>query len=322
MDYRGGNLEGKAEKLRAMNFGLNWDGVFPYPYHGMWMPYQPLYNKTWQNCFTHPTYDSNPGIFNVTHAWINNYVERMKAFGFSTCMYANLFEFGWNITDSKAEPGIPQDCTAALPPNESARLNGYSECHEQTRCHSNAIIRSKFSDAIVRDWVTDELVNPLGCLGTPCAMMDPGVESYLNHLLAMTQTVVDQVPASVGLCIDRQDMVGRLNPHGDDGHTWFESTSLNLTGGVAQNTLFSFLKASEAISSVLRPKGKGMFINVHTSRLDMMQHVDGIFDEHGDNPPNMALSGLLGLAMPVIAWNHGTTSGLDGFLQAHLYVKR
>ena len=194
-DYRGGNLEGKAEKLRAMNFGLNWDGVFPYPYHGMWMPYQPLYNKTWQNCFTHPTYDSNPGIFNVTHAWINNYVERMKAFGFSTCMYANLFEFGWNITDSKAEPGIPQDCTAALPPNESARLNGYSECHEQTRCHSNAIIRSKFSDAIVRDWVTDELVNPLGCLGTPCAMMDPGVESYLNHLLAMTQTVVDQVPA-------------------------------------------------------------------------------------------------------------------------------
>ena len=95
-----------------------------------------------------------------------------------------------------------------------------------------------------------------------------------------------------GLCIDRQDMVGRLNPHADDGITWFESTSQNLTGGVAQNTLFSFIKTSAALAAVLRPQGKGIFLNVHTSRLDMMEHVDGIFDEHGDNPPNMALSGL------------------------------
>ena len=45
-DYRGGNLQNKADKLAAMNFGLNWDAVFPYPYHGMWMPYAPLYVAT------------------------------------------------------------------------------------------------------------------------------------------------------------------------------------------------------------------------------------------------------------------------------------
>jgi hypothetical protein len=312
-DFRGGNLDGKASKLAEMNFGLNWDGVFPYPYHGMWMPYAPVFNESWQNCFTHPGYDTNPSIFNVSHQWINTYVSDLKELGFNTCMYANLFEFGWNITDAKLEPHMPADC-AAPPPSDP-----FDACHEQTRCHSNSIFRSHFSDAAVRDWRTDEMLQPKGCLGQPCAMMDPAVPSYLNHLIAMTKAVVEKVPASVGLCIDRQDMVGRLNPHGDDNTTWFESTSQNLTGGVAQNTLFSFLTASAALAAELRPAGKGIFINVHTSRLDMMPFVDGIFDEHGDTPANMALSGLLGLAMPVIIWNHGTTSKLDAFLQSHLY---
>ena len=114
----------------------------------------------------------------------------------STCIYANLFEFGWNITDNLIEPGTPPDCKIS-PARGSDK---YGACHEQTRCHSNAILRSKFTDAIVRDWATDELVNPKGCLGTPCAMMDPGVASYHEHLLAMTQTVVDKIPASVGKC--------------------------------------------------------------------------------------------------------------------------
>ena len=61
-------------------------------------------------------------------------------------------------------------------------------------------------------------------------MMDPGDDVYLEHLLAMTREVTVRVPTSAGLCIDRQDMVGRLNPHADDGVTWFESASQNLTG--------------------------------------------------------------------------------------------
>ena len=43
-----------------------------------------------------------------------------------------------------------------------------------------------------------------------------------------------------------------MNPHADDGVTWFESTSQNLTGGVAQNTLFSFIKATAALAAMLR----------------------------------------------------------------------
>ena len=309
-DYRGGDLGGRAAKLREMNFGLNWDAVFPYPYHGMWMPYSPLYNATWENCFTHPSYDKQPAIFNTNTSWIEAYVQQLGDLGFSTCMYANLFEFGWNVTDGAAMPG---DCA------NSRSEDPFEACHENSRCRSNEILRDEFADAVIRDWVTGGLVQPKGCLGTPCAMMDPGTTSYLRHLVAMTQAVVDNVPSARGLCIDRQDMVGRLNPRADDGVTWFESTSQNLSGGRARNTVFSMIAATEAMAKVLRPGQKGIFVNVHTSRLDMMRHVDGIFDEHGDNPVNMPLSGLLGVAMPVVIWNHGTLSGLDEFLQAHLF---
>ena len=309
-DFRGGDLGGRAAKLKEMQFGLNWDAVFPYPFHGMWMPYSPLYNSTWQNCFTHPSYDDQPSIFDVNYTWIESYVRQLDRLGFSTCMYANLFEFGWNVTDTAA---LPADCA------EPRSHDPLEACHEDNRCRSNEILQANFLDAVVRDWVTGEMVQPKGCLGTPCAMMDPGTQSYLDHLIAMTQAVVDNVPTARGLCIDRQDMVGRINPRGDDGVTWFESTSQNLTGGRARNTIFSMLTATEAMARVLGPGKKGIFVNVHTSRLDMMQHIDGIFDEHGAIPANMALSGLLGLAMPVVIWSRGTPKGLDSFLQAHLY---
>ena len=120
--------------------------------------------------------------------------------------------------------------------------------------------------------------------------MDPGDESYLVHLLAMTKAVISHVNSSVGLCIDRQDMVGRLNPHADDGVTWFESTSQQLAGGTARNTIFSFLEATRAMSTELRSVGKGIFINVHTSRLDMMKYIDGMFDEHVSQLNGVALN--------------------------------
>ena len=49
------------------------------------------------------------------------------------------------------------------------------------------------------------------------------------------------------------------------------------------------------------------------------RHVDGIFDEHGEVGANMALSGLLGVALPVVIWNPGKLTDLDPFLQAHLF---
>lgn len=68
---------------------------------------------------------------------------------------------------------------------------------------------------------------------------------------------------------------------------------------------------------MMHSTGRGIFNNVHTSRLDMFENIDGIFDEHGDNGANMALSALNGLAMPVVIWNHGNTKGPACTAQCH-----
>ena len=44
------------------------------------------------------------------------------------------------------------------------------------------------------------------------------------------------------------------------------------------------------MSTELRSVGKGIFINVHTSRLDMMKYIDGMFDEHVSQLNGVALN--------------------------------
>jgi hypothetical protein len=83
---------GYTETLRRMAFGLNWDAVFPYPFHGMWFPYAKYFNDTWENCFIHPEYDKQLSPFNVSYAWISSYYQAMQRLGFHSCTYANWFE--------------------------------------------------------------------------------------------------------------------------------------------------------------------------------------------------------------------------------------
>ena len=46
---------------------------------------------------------------------------------------------------------------------------------------------------------TGGLLRPTGCLGSPCALMDPGHPVYKAHLLKMAQTMIAKAPSS-GLC--------------------------------------------------------------------------------------------------------------------------
>ena len=79
-----------------------------------------------------------------------------------------------------------------------------------------------------------------------------------------------------------------------------------------------------------------MLVNPHVTRLDMFRHLDGVLDEFGDFPPKMFMSALVGIAMPVLAWDHchntiasqknavscATTPNttFDEFLAQHLYL--
>ena len=100
------------------------------------------------------------------------------------CADANLFEFGWNITDPKLEPGMPGDCSAPRSPD------AFEACHEDNRCHSNQILRTRFKQSMIRDWETDDMLQPKGCLGTPCAVQFVATLSCtMHHMLRIFCTL-------------------------------------------------------------------------------------------------------------------------------------
>ena len=238
----------------------------------------------------------------------------------------NFFEFGWNISDTK--PAAALHCSADYLPQQAA-------CDARSQCRSNQIFWDDLEPAAVRAWEgapawpseipgkddshgkgtvpTGGLLRPTGCLGSPCALMDPGHPVYKAHLLKMAQTMIAEAPSS-GLCVDRQDMVGGvINDRGDDGRTYFTANASKISaagGGVAgRSSMFSVLDLLEEMGDVMHSVGKGIMVNTHTSRIDMFRNVDGIFDEHGDNPAdNMKVTALNSLAMPAVIWNR-TRSG-------------
>lgn len=336
-DYRGVGVDAEyVTQLDRMNFGINWDAVFPYPFHGMWMPYAPYYGETWENCFIHPKYDEQPSPFNVTHAWIAQYYKSMEKIGFYSCTYANWFEFGWNISNSP--PSKPLECSTAFLANQT-------DCDKRSMCKANELFWEHFEAAAVRQWPggptwpseipgkddshgkgsvpVGDLLRPTGCLGSPCALMDPGHEVYKEHLLQMGKTMITQA-ASSGLCVDRQDMVGGvINDRADDGRTYYTAnvSKISAEGGgvVGRSSMFSVLDLLDSMGDLMHSAGKGIMVNTHTSRIDMFRNVDGVFDEHGDSTvDNMKVTALNTLAMPAVIWNHGGGNG-DKYLQQHLY---
>lgn len=299
------------------------------------MPYEPYYNESWENCFIHPDYDHQPSPFNVTHAWVASYYRAMENLGFHSCTYANWFEFGWNI--SNAAPTGRQECSTAFLPDQAA-------CNARSQCRANQIFWEHFEPAAVRQWIggpqwpseipgkddshgkgsvdVGDLLRPTGCLGSPCALMDPGHEIYKQHLLSMARAMIELAPSS-GICVDRQDMVGGIiNNRADDGRTYYTSNASKIStegnGVVGRSSMFSVMELLESMGNLMHTAGKGIMVNTHTSRIDMFRHVDGVFDEHGDNNDNMKVTALNTLAMPAVIWNHGAGNG-DKYLQQHLY---
>lgn len=275
-DYRGAGVDATYKtRLQRMNFGINWDAVFPYPFHGMWMPYEPYYNQTWENCFIHPSYDHQPSPFNVTHAWVASYYRAMQDLGFHSCTYANWFEFGWNI--SSAAPKGKLECSMAF-------LSDQAACNARSQCRANQIFWEHFEPAAVRQWAggpqwpseipgkddshgkgsvaVGDLLRPTGCLGSPCALMDPGHEAYKRHLLAMAKTMIELAPSS-GLCVDRQDMVGGvINDRADDGRTYYTSNASKISaegeGVVGRSSMFSVMELLESMGDLMHSAGKAV----------------------------------------------------------------
>ena len=183
----------------------------------------------------------------------------------------NLFEFGWDVA-SIWPPGkhAAPNCSAAAKAASNATT---------LLCHTRELLASKYGRAMLFSPTdpSNETGTPLcGGMSGSC-IMDPHPDlPYLAHVLDMASTSIAKAPSS-GVCIDRQDWLGHVNPNEDDRRTWLESL-----GRPVRAMIHSWKPAMRQFAARWHARDQAVIINDHSNRLDMMESVDGIYAEMGD----------------------------------------
>jgi hypothetical protein len=148
-----------------------------------------------------------------------------------------------------------------------------------------------------------------------CIILDCGEPSYQNFMLDQARKLIQKIPDSSGLCIDRLDTLRLYNFRKDDGVSWYD--------GPARSLITSWKDFSEKLGAVQHNAGQFLFVNNHVKRLDILRHVDGLYDEHADFGPSKNMNALLGMFKPTIGWvrdDGKLKPDPDTFLQRFLYL--
>jgi hypothetical protein len=147
-------------------------------------------------------------------------------------------------------------------------------------------------------------------------VLDPGEPVWQDLLLKQAHHMVAKLPASDGICIDRMDWLTAYNPHRDDGVSW-------KNGKAARSFLISWNEALSRLAPIFHDAGKCIFVNCLLRRVDVLQHIDGLFTEFGDSPSVLNLAAVLGSQRPVIAWTNSINSlrpDPDAYFQRRLHL--
>ena len=325
-DYRGdvssggggptGNTSIPFETLEQIGMRTNWDASFPFQGGGFWLgPGTPH----WTTCYPHPDNpvpSSGPRACRKTsYAQIEAAYSLLRAqAGVSTLAYGNLYMFGALIEPFDSPTNFTSACMP-LPVDDYQRIN----------CSLNLQFRSEFKSAALYDSASGKQIV---YAGYGLAVVDPAEPHYRRFIVEQHQKQVSKTPSIVGVAFDEQQYLGNMNTRRDDGIAWFD-------GKPAASLLRSFIDVTADIATqVMHPSGRGLLVNPHVYRLDMFRQLDGILDEFGDDPVKMVTSSILGLAMPVLAWDHcggnvasqklaascAKRCSMDDFLSQHLYL--
>ncbi len=278
-----------ATKYAATAFCFNWKASLDFPYMGLFLP--PVGHEDHWNKFAgggSGIYtELDEGRFGATSiAELSAYSGKMRAAGYHVLNYFNVTEFGGNITD--------------IAPHG---LNSQPDWKDP-----NYFIHSRFESAILRDPVIN------GTWGG-AAVMDCGDPDYRSFLLDQARRHLIEIPASDGLCIDRLDWLMHRNPHADDGRTW--------DNGPARSLYSSWHGIMNELGPIMHQAGKSIFVNALIHRIDLMDQVDGIYDEFGHLGKCINNSALLCPIKPLTGWTPDFTvfePAPDRYMQRYLYL--
>jgi len=206
------------------------------------------YNSSWLTCFAHapPDHHTNEPCSLASFAALASWYEHQRSYGFSTCAYGNLFEFGWNVTG--VWPPGRADCSQ--PPGTTLSN------HSALGCHTQRLLTERYAKALIYSarGRAGDLV--CGGLDGSCIMDPHPALPYHEHLLDMARTSIAQTP-SAGVCIDRQDWIGTVNPAADDGQTWFPLVPGKEFAPV-RAMIFSWKAAMTSFAQVWHASGKAV----------------------------------------------------------------
>jgi hypothetical protein len=297
-----------AEKLKRMGFTVNWKASFDYPYQGMWMPPVPDGEK-WTRL---KPWTDDPKFY-IGHSTsvpqMAEYSRKMRKAGLYVLNYYDFAEFGTHmIYPAPPFRRSPSDPDLWKDPNDFL----YANFADAIVLHS-----AKVSPRIQLQATDDGAPGPVQ-VGWPWAdfILDWGEPSWQNFLLDQAQKLIQKIPDSSGMCIDRLDFLRLYNFRRDDGVTWYD-------GAPARSLVVSWKEFSEKLGAVQHNAGQALFVNNHIKRVDILKHVDGLFDEHGDYGPSKNLTAMVGMFKPTIEWVQEASKfkpDADTFMQRFIHL--
>lgn len=307
--YSKGAMNFDVEKMKKMAFTVNWQASFDFPYMGMFLPpIQP--REKWlrwgadSRGYSIAADRGEPHMISIEE--MDNFAKWYKDKGFYVLSYFNVSEFGAMVkfpppskTINKPDAELWKDC--------------------------NDILYSKFENAIlpipeksIKDQKYKNYPIPVPFYSWEGSIaMDCGDSVYSDFLLKQARRHVNEIPNSFGICIDRLDWLRFFNERADDGITWYE-------GKPARSQVTAWKNLSSQLSPIMHDANKVIFVNNHTKRIDILEHVDGILDEFTFAGTSLNLIAFLCVSKPALGWtdNAGTVrrEGGDSFFQKYLYM--
>jgi hypothetical protein len=296
-----------AEKFKRMAFTVNWKADFDYPYQGMWMPPVPDGQK-WPRL---KAWTDEPRFYLGTSTSVPQmaeYSRKMRQAGFHVLNYYNAAEFGAHIIypsppfrRSPSDPDFWKDPNDFLYGNLSDAIVFHSE--KAPREFQLQEGDSGAPGPVRVDWPWDDVI------------LDCGEPSWQDFLLDQARKLIQKIPDSSGICIDRLDYLRLYNFRRDDGVSWYD--------GPARSLVSSWKDFVEKLGPLQHNAGQALFVDNHVKRLDILRQVDGIFEEFSDFGPSKNLTALLGVFKPTIGWVSEAGKfkpDADTFMQRFLYL--
>ena len=286
--YTGEEKPVDMERMKRMAFRVLWKLSDDYAYMGMFLP--PLTNQDtrWER-----TSDAGDPL-GYKPQWtsfrrLNDFAEYLRTNGCYLLSYFNTTEFGKDMKDvsvSQEEAGDPE-----LWKNPSAYLKARMP---------KAPVEPR-RGAWQHGWV-----------------VDPGDPAYQDYLVEQAQRHLDWIPDAAGICIDRADYLRDYNLGGDDGMSLYN-------GKKSRALVESWHGLMERLGPLMHHQDKVIFCNLMDPRLDLVRHIDGVYDEFGARPTVVNGAAFLCLDKPLLAWTANddistNDQSNDEFFQRYLYL--